>query len=612
MIALQPISSRPLSSPGTDGSESGPPLSFSPEEPPLIIPESLSPETCYQLGRYLDERGRPEEAYAFLSKAVKKNPHFAEAVNDLGSLFQRKGRLDQASACYARAVHLKPDFPEAHYNLANAKKEMGEWAEAEIHARKALELAPDLKEAWQVLGFVQYEQGKLGEAVQAWEKALDLDPESWVLAFNLGTACYQLDRLEEARRYCEQAAAKNPGLADAHYHLGLVYYGLERIDEALRCWQQALQVNPRHLDALNNLGAVFQEKQQVPRALKCFDTALAVQPDYAEARWNRATCLLLAGDYERGWEEYEWRIEVPKHRLKRTLERPRWQGEPVQGKRVLLYSEQGFGDTFQFARYIPLVMALGARVILECYPEQALLLAGSFPALEGLIIRSQPLPEYDCFCPLPSLPLIFRTRLETIPRNIPYLFPDPALMEKWGKKLDDAQTQLKVGLVWAGRTETQKQRRRPVPFSALASLFTVSGVQFYSLQKGEAAEPLKKSAEGKAVRDVSADLTDFSETAALITQLDLVITIDTAVAHLAGALGKPVWTLLPYAPDWRWLLHRTDSPWYPTMRLFRQTAPGDWGKAVQSVRQCLQDLVLNRTLPDPTGRWEGSFKEGMP
>lgn len=323
-----------------------------------------------------------------------------------------------------------------------------------------------------------------------------------------------------------------------------------------------------------------------------FRKALEEKPDFAEARWNMGLTCLLSGNFIEGWEGYEWRWEKPDYKkFKRDFPKFIWQGEELKGQRILLHAEQGYGDTLQFIRYVPLVDARNARVIVEC-PRDLTKLLGNIDGVSRVVARNDPLPEFDLHCPLMSLPKVFGTTLDSIPSKIPYLNADPDLIRTWKGRISSNIMKFKVGLAWSGNPEHQNDRNRSCALEILSPLAQVKNVQFFSLQKGRGSEEVKSPVQGLGMIDLTDQIQDFSDTAALIENLDLVVSVDTVVAHLAGALGKRVWTLLPYSPDWRWLLEREDSPWYPTMHLYRQPKPGDWTAVIQRATADLEDLVF--------------------
>lgn len=369
--------------------------------------------------------------------------------------------------------------------------------------------------------------------------------------------------------------------------IALKYQEAGRSGEAEGLFRQVLALSPGHPVALTNLAAILSEDGRFTESLATNKKALDVAPPWvAELHWNIALILLLLGDYERGWAEYEWRWKCKDHHIggPRFVE-PQWDGSPLQGKTILLHTEQGLGDAIQFVRFAPKVASAGGRVLLGC-PSSLFRLMQGVTGVEQ-VVRTQPLPHFDVQCPLMTLPLVFGTRVDSIPAQVPYLQVNPELARKWGDKLGPPNNRLRVGLTWAGGPGYKNDRKRSIALSALAPLIQVAGIAWFSLQKGPTAAEAQQIPPGTTWIDFTADLDDFADTAALMSQLDLIISVDTAVAHLAGALGKPVWVLIPSKPDWRWLLDREDSPWYPTMRLFRQKNPGDWTQVIERVALAL-------------------------
>jgi hypothetical protein len=360
------------------------------------------------------------------------------------------------------------------------------------------------------------------------------------------------------------------------------------LPEAERLYRALLAHHPDMAEAHFNLGTILDATGRWHDAIAAFRQAAKLRPDLAVAHWNLGLTLLRQGDYPAGWPEWEWRWNVPDLRLNRLqCRQPQWDGAELAGKRILLYAEQGFGDTIQFARYVPLVAARGGIVTLGC-PTELFNLFSRLPGVETCLPQPGTAPaSFSVHASLPSLPRIFGTTLATIPQNIPYMHADPAKIERWRARMTGTNTK-KIGLVWAGRPTHRGDRERSLPLAALADLPALPGIQWFSLQKGDAAQQARTAP--FELTDWTNELIDFSDTAALIANLDLVISVDTSVAHLAGAMGKPVWVLLPFVPDWRWLLERGDSPWYPTMRLFRQTTSGDWQTPLAQLHKALQSL----------------------
>jgi len=444
---------------------------------------------------------------------------------------------------------------------------------------------PEHFDALHLIGVVRQQQGRDAEAIAFIDRALALRPENPAAHSNRGLSLRVLGRAQEALASCERAIRLKPDYADAHNNRGLALAALRRPTEALKSYEAALSYAPSHLDALNNRGIALFDMGRLDEALATFDRALAISPEHAHAHWNRAQVLLLAGDFVRGWPEHEWRL-ASNPVLQRKFDKPLWLGDaPLAGKTILLHAEQGLGDTIQFCRYAAMVAAGGARVVLEVQRP----LVDLMRTLDGafdVVARGDALPAFDLHCPLPSLPLAFKTELATIPAQVPYLRA-PALAADQDA-LRDARRP-RVGLVWSGNPGHKRDASRSIPFYALLPLFDADAT-FVSLQKdvrpGDAGI-LKQT----QVIDAAGALTTFGETAALIAHLDLVISVDTSVAHLAGALGKPLWLLLPQVPDWRWLMGRDDSPWYASARLFRQDGARAWGPVIARVRAALQETV---------------------
>jgi hypothetical protein len=389
----------------------------------------------------------------------------------------------------------------------------------------------------------------------------------------------KLKRFDDALAACDQALAVRPDYAEALSNRGVTLRELQRFEEAIDSFDRALAARPDYAEALSNRGVTLQELQRLDAAFASYDRAIAVRSDYAEAHWNKALLQLQTGCFRDGWRGYEWRRKLDSW-VARPFAAPEWQGEDIAGQRLLLYAEQGFGDTIQFARYVPLVAARGARVVLEVQPALKSLLAG-LGGVETLVAKGGPLPPFDRQCPLLSLPLRFGASLEAIPATVPYLHAPNDKIDAWQQRLP-LDTAL-VGLVWSGNPAYTRDHDRSIAFAQLAPLLAVPDVRFVSLQKEVRAGDARALQDHPDVIDLRADLKDFVDTAAVIAQLDLIITVDTAVAHLAGAMGKPVWVLLPFLPDFRWLLDRDDSPWYPSARLFRKSATRNWDDVVARV-----------------------------
>ena len=386
-----------------------------------------------------------------------------------------------------------------------------------------------------------------------------------------------------------------PDHVEAHYNLAIALHKQGRVDEAVACYRQALAFRPEHLDAQNNLGNLYKEQAKLDEALACYEEVLRWHPQHAGSHFNRALAWLLKGDWQRGWTEYEWRWhtdELPPY----EYHRPRWDGGPLNGRTILVFAEQGLGDTLQFIRYLPLVKERGGRVVFVCQPPLARILTG-FAGVDVLVPRGSLLPPFDVQAPLLSLPGIFRTSVDNAPARIPYLSADSALIEHWRRQLAPVQDFM-VGIAWQGRPTFRDDARRSIPLKHFAPLAQIPGVRLISLQKGPGTEQLAAAASQFPVLTLDAKMDEangaFMDTAAVIKNLDLIISSDTAVPHLAGALDVPVWVALPLCPDWRWLIKGDKTAWYPTMRLFRQTRYGRWEDVFERLAENLRNLVSNR------------------
>jgi Flp pilus assembly protein TadD len=464
-------------------------------------------------------------------------------------------------------------------------------AEAEPCYRRAIALDPDFTEAWINLGLVIFSQGRPDEAMACHRAALRLDPESPDAHNNLGMAQYARGNIAEAENCFRAALRLRSAHACATLNLGAVRQVANHVDEAEGLFRRALALGADPARAKSNLALALMEQGRQEEAVECCREILAVRPDCNEARANLALALLTMGRLEEGWREYEsrWAVEGMV-KLAPNLLQPRWTGQHLQGHTIVLYAEQGFGDTLQFCRYVPMVAAAGGHVVLVV-PRA---LRRLMKTLDGVAVllseEDDSLPPFDYYCPLLSLPFAFGTTMATIPATTPYLHAEPS---QWADFLDTLPG-LKVGLVWAGQSRTEQphavaiDKRRSMRLADMAPLLSVAGCSFVSLQLGPPASQMEALSLGTALHDVSGRMNDWADTAELIAGLDLVISVDTAVAHLAGALGKPVWMLNRFDSCWRWFLHRDDSPWYPSMRQFRQASRGDWAGVIEWVRRALE------------------------
>jgi Flp pilus assembly protein TadD len=533
----------------------------------------------YQLKRY-------ESALKMVRRAIAVNNREARYQSNLGMILRAQSNLDEAVAAFQQALALQPNLVEVLNNLGAIFLNGRKLEEARAYLERALVLKPNSFEVLSNLGAVLEGQGNLEEAQVFLERALSINPDYVEALNNLGAIFMKVGKLAEARACLERAMGFKPDSFEVLSNLGAVLEGQGELEEAQVLLERALSIDPDYLEAINNLGTVFEWQGKPEKALARFERAVSLQSDHADAQWNRSAIQLLQGNFAEGWRNYEWRCRR-KQFAQRRLDEPQWRAEPLNGARILLHAEQGLGDSLHMLRYLPMVKAAGGVIVLDV-PAPLQRLAEQFADIAELTVSGKPLTPIDLHCPLMSLPLAFRTTLETIPNQVPYLTVPEEAQQK-AKALSWPEAGLRVGLVWAGSSTHAKDRFRSIPLAQLESFFDVERVHFFSLQMGSGADQLA-TVQAK-ITNLAPTIDDFADTAALLTNLDLVITVDTSVAHLAGALAKPTWLMLPVAPDWRWLLDREDSPWYPTMRLFRQPEFGDWQSVILRVRTELAALA---------------------
>ncbi len=555
------------------------------------------PEAQYNCGNILQQQERLDDAVACYRNAIALRPDYPEAHNNLGNALKALDRLDEAVACYRKAIELRPDYAEAHFNCGNLHWQQHAVDEAAACFRAALDIRPDFAEALDGLGNALRSQGNLDEAVVCLRRAIELKPDYAQAHNNLGIALQGQGLLDAAIDRFRCAIAQHPDMPMAHNNLGTALQEQDRLEEAAAAYRNAIVHQPNFADPHSNLGLALQKLGQWDAAIASYRRAIEINPDLAEAHNNLSMALLARGDLAEGWEENEWRWQtghMAKHR--RDFAQPQWRGEPAEGQTLLIHAEQGLGDNLQFCRYAPLAAERGLRVIVEA-PRPLVRLLRSLSGVTQVVPQGEALPEFDLHCPMVSLALAFGTTRETIPNAIPYLQPDAAQVAAWRTRLAALENQgVRVGLVWAGNPRTHIRsgaavdRVRSMAPEHLAPLFALPGLHFFSLQKGGAPAPTDFP-----LTDFMAEMDDFADTAALIANLDLVISVDTSVAHLAGSLGKPVWLMDRFDPDWRWLLEPRTTPWYPTLRIYRQPHPGDWEAVVESIRADLRHYVANAT-----------------
>jgi tetratricopeptide (TPR) repeat protein/ADP-heptose:LPS heptosyltransferase len=551
------------------------------------------------LGRILSDQGLFAAAENSYRRALELKPDRFRLHGNLGNVLKAQGRLDEAENSYRRALALKPDYLHAYFNLGIALQDRGRLDEAEHCYRKVIDLKADHVQAYINLGTVLTEQGRLADAEQSNRRALELKPDYVEAHINLANVLRKQHRLAEAESSNRKALALQPDSVYAHSNLGNILLERKRFKDAESSYCRAIELDPAYAQAHGNLGNTLKEEQgRFTEAEASYRRAIALDADYAQARSNLGILLLSLGRYTEGWPYYEARYD-PKQDEKwialPELPFPQWQGESLLGKSILLWPEQGLGDEIQFARYAPVLKERGvAHLTLVCTAPLKTLLQ-TVAGVDHLITQGEPILQHDYWAFPLSLPLHLGTTLASIPADLPYLGADPQRMQQWQARLPEDG--LKVGLVWRGNAQHQNDANRSLPgLASLAPLWAVAGVKFVSLQKGPAEAEAISPPNGQPIVALGENIHDFADSAALVAQLDLVICVDTSVAHLAGALGKPCWVMLPaVGTDWRWLHERSDSPWYPgVMRLFRQTTPESWDATIAQVAQALHAWAIRR------------------
>ena len=558
-------------------------------------------------GNVLLLKGDLQGALNAFTTALKHKPDYAGAYYNIGNALLGNKQLDEAVANYRRAQEIQPDYAEVHCSLGVALKELGKLDDAVACFQRALKINPDLVEAHTNLdvavrdifsmGNVLMGNGQLDGAVANYRRVLEIKPDYAEAHATLGVALKALGQLEGAVACYRRALEIKPDFAEVHSNLGAALKDLGQLDNAVASCRRALELRPNFAEAHNNLGLVLQDVGQSEDAVASYRRALEIKPDFAEADFNLSLLLLSLGQYAEAWPKYEARyhsnfkgvIAIPP-----DVSFPQWQGEPLTGKSLLIWPEQGFGDEIQFARYIHLLNIRGvSRITLVCKPPLKALLE-TLEGVDAVVTPSEAacLPFHDFWAFSMSLALHLATTVETIPTKLPYLSAPLDRLNKWRCRLP--MDGLKVGLVWKGSALNKNDANRSLPsLSILEPLWSVPGVTFLSLQKWQGEEEAATPLIGQPILHLGSDIADFADTAAIVSQLDLVISIDTAIAHLTGALCKPCWVLLPaVGTDWRWLRERTDSLWYPgVMRLFRQSKAGDWASTISEATQALRIWV---------------------
>lgn len=576
-----------------------------------------TPATLCEAGQQYLESGHLVEAELRCRQALAADANFADALHLMGRISLRAGRLDHAVEWFANAIRQAPN-PEYLASLGNALQQQRRYAEALSVFDKAIQLNPGNAELWRSLGDVLVQMERFDQALLTFQHVLELAPGHQDALYKSGALLNQLGQHHEAISLLDRSIEVVPNHAPTLRSRAQTLFNLNRFEESLADGKKAYEIAP-DADICNNIGAALRLLDRDAEAVEWFEKALEIRPESEAAldnkiislfhlhrfnelfalhdeiksrgrdttvtEWNVGLANLLVGNFDAGWRGHEARLRLPSSFYPK-FHQPRWTGaEEIEGKTILVCADEGLGDTIHFARYVPMLADRGAHVLLAVQPSLEPLLSGLRGVSQSVAISAIPSQTFDLHCPISSLPLAFATRLDTIPSKVPYLpLPSPARIQAWAARLP-SKSGLRVGLVWSGSPTHSNDANRSIPLRQLARILDV-GATFVSLQKDPKPDD-RAVLEQSGIIDMTADLADFAETAALASCLDLIITVDTSVAHLAGALGLATWILLPWTPDYRWLLQRTDSPWYPTARLFRQTAPHDYARVIDSVRGAL-------------------------
>ncbi|HEY3918075.1 MAG TPA: tetratricopeptide repeat-containing glycosyltransferase family protein [Stellaceae bacterium] len=562
---------------------------MSPEQEPPTPVDRESLRVTFQQGLAFHQQGRLAEAERCYDEVLRGQPNSSSALYMLGLLAFQSRQPQRGVELTARAIALNPNVAEAHNNLGNGLIELKRPAEALASFDRAVALKPDFAEAHNNRGAALNALGRFEEALQSCERAIALRADYAEAHYNRGLTLKGLRRAPEALASYDKAIALRPDYADAHNNRAILLNDLGRHDEALESCDRALALRPDHAEAHNNRAATLADLARDEEALASYDQAMALMPEDAGTHFNRGVLLLRMARFAEGWREFEWRKRLPEAPGARSFPRPLWLGDRESaGKTVLVHAEQGYGDSIHFARYARLLAAHGARVVFSVPPSLCKLFVSLGPGVRVVADGELP-PEFDCHCPLLSLPAAFGTTLETIPAEPRYLAADTTLKSEWDALLPP-KTKPRIGIVWSGNPDQGNDRYRSMPLEALLPLISPPA-DWVALQNDVRDRDTAALRAHDEIIFFGDAIGDFSDTAALIELMDLVIAVDTSVAHLAGALGKPVWIMLADNADWRWLRERADCPWYPSARLFRQERLGDWTRVIAAVGKELRAAI---------------------
>ena len=548
-------------------------------------------EAYYNRGATLEASLLFDQAISDYVKAIEIKPDYVDSYNNLGNVLKELKRFDEALLCYDAAIKINPAVAEIYCNRGTALKELGRLDEALLDYEKAINHKLDFAQAYYNRGNALKELQRFNDAMSDYNKAIEIKPDYAESYNNLGNVLKELKRFDEAIFHYEKAISIKSDYAESYSNCGLVLQQIKRLDDALLYCKKAVLIKPQDADLHINYGNALQENRQFDEALFSYEKALVLRPEYPEAHWNLSLHNLLVGNLNAGWKGYEWRWKCKKM-LKnipvRNFSQPLWLGaQSPKDKTILLYAEQGLGDTIQFCRYVPLVAQLGAKIVLEIQAPLVKLLSHS-EGVGQVFTQGDQLPEFDFQCPLLSLPLVFRTEIDSIPQAV-HIHLDEMKLKYWQAQLGTRKT-MRVGIVWSGNPSHKNDHNRSMALSDLIP-FLPSECEIFSLQKEIRDHDREVLTKNPKIRHFGNVLQDFTDTAVLCQLMDLIISVDTSIVHLAGSIGKRTWVLVPYDPDWRWLLERSDSPWYPSAELFRQEEHGNWNSPLRKIKTRLEEML---------------------
>ena len=567
-------------------------------------------DALHLLGVLLCQRGLADDAVDYIQRAIAVNNSAAVFQFNLGVAYRALGQTDSAVECFERAVTLHPNAADAHHQLGAIFETRGETTRAVEAFRIAVECQPDNAGFRFRLGSALAAAGQYQEAVDHLQAAIQHRPDDANTHNSLGSVFQKLGRLDDAAAEYETAIRLHPEFGPYHFNLGNVLREQDRLEQAVKSYTEAVRLVPDDAEASVNLGVALKEQGRLDESLACYERLLGHCSEFTAARFNRSLVLLQQGNFGLGWDEYEWRWEHGK--CPRQFAQPQWDGSTLTDRSIFIHAEQGVGDEIQFAACLPDVLTGARQCTLACDSRLVPLFARSFPSARVVAKPcdaelASAAKTADVQIAIGSLPRFLRRRFEDFPARVGYLHADEQQRALWKSRLDSLGTGLKVGISWRGGKEADVRRKRSVPLTLWSQVLAAPEVRFINLQYGSCADELEQARRNMQIevhhwQDVD-PLRNLDDFAAQISALDLVISVDNATVHMAGALGRPVWTMLPFASDWRWMLRREDTPWYPTMRLFRQTRPGDWSHVFQRIANELQHFKDNRS---------GQFKENSP